>query len=726
MNPVDWEDVTIRPVQRNLQNVVEDIMEDASRANEKWNTYCKHAGHTVDEAQHSIGENVGWKELTPPSHNFYINNSEVEEPDGEPLQMDEEDPELARKREELRAIEERILLKKAAIALKTVETTSPDFSCNESPPCFALKDRVNLILQQKHPGSFLAKFRSPKKRIDSSSRSNGGLVQDDHPMKLRVKALMQQRYSDQSVLPENRKVPDFTPPPPSQNVTSPDDENGVNKGFQRFLSILNKGVDMDFLSRIVNDDSVDHPLGEERLNFQPPAAEYNLDPTFRRKSQQSDREASVLDSSRTNSIERKNDLHSQERSLSERLSLPDDDEKKNDRSRFKSPSAGKKEKKEEEKSQVDEQHKQLQNILQTLGMSLDVEEMSNLADRTQERLYGKKHDNTRVEQENRQRGSQKPHSKSSSSSSSSSTSSSRSTARSYSVSPSRRRCSHSRESRRMSERGHSRDTSGAGLTCHDGNEDSKEEWTYSDKGEEYPKVIASYQHPYAPNHTYPQPAAHSAFADNISSQDSQYSVYNSGTYSAASNSYWASTQGAIPPSFYTSGCPYSQNTYQHFSGSAVAPNMGYRPQRNSFNTQINLLVNPDLSKSEGQTGSSGNRYLQVVSTKQSNTNRGRCLQTLTKSAKRKRKLEAIKLKRGHLKEFKWAANKLNQLMTKGVALQLNNDDPEANLVKKGEAPQLNVDDPEAKQSEEEKRPPTEVEVKANLRKKKHDALWPFM
>ncbi|KAK9540332.1 hypothetical protein VZT92_002792 [Zoarces viviparus] len=673
MNPLDWDHGAVRSFQRSLspnhQNDVYNSMEDASFTNEEWHSFCKYASLTAGETQSSMG----WEELGLPQHNVYTQDSEVEDADGEAFEMDEEDPELARKRKELREIEEQILLKKAAIALKTVEpfvnsTTSPDFSCNKSASCIGatLRDRVKLILQQHHPASCLFKVRSPKERMNSSRLSKDGLLQDDHPLKLRVKALMKRRCSDPFVLPASIEVPELTPPPSSPSITSPDNENGVNEGFLRFLSVLNKGVDMDFLSRIVNDDSVDLPLGEELLNIPVPAVENMSDPTLRRESQQSDSGASLPGSCG----ERKSDRPSQERSLSERLSPPNDDEKKNDRSRSKSPSAVKKKKKEEEKTKVDEQREQLQNILKSLGLSLEVEEMSKLADRTQERLYGKKHEDTGVEQESRQRGSQRHYSNSSSSSSSSSASSSsassssfsRSSSRSNSPSPSRRRRSRSREPRRRPQHSRSRDRRGDGLTRHDGNEDSKEEQRYRDEDEKYPKEISSHQHPYQQNHTNTQP-------DNSLPQDSRYTADHSGIYSADLSSYWAPTQGAVPPFFYTSGRPISQNNYQSFPGSVVAPNVDYPPQRGSFD--INLFVNPDLSKSEGQTGSaSGSRCLQVISTEQP---------TCT-----------IWTRHRQLREIQ--------------------------LVEKVEVPQLIEDDTEAEQSEEQ-RPPTDKEIKANLRKK---------
>ncbi|XP_035515827.1 uncharacterized protein LOC118326827 isoform X2 [Morone saxatilis] len=332
MNPFNWE--ALQRLQRNLdlnhQTVVNSSMHNAPGTDDSWDTYCQHSTYTVDEPQSSMGVHLS-EELCHPSQNFYIKEPEVEDPDGEPFEMDEEDPELKRKWIELREIEEKILRKKVAIALKKVEpfgkeATPLGLSCNEqSATCTSasLKDRVNLILQQRHSVSFLSVVRSSKDRMNSSSRSKDVLLQEDHPLKLRVNALRKQRCSNLCVLPTNREVPDISPPLASRSVTSPaKEESSANQGFQRFLSVLNKGVDMDLLSRIVNDDSEDLPLGKELLDVQPPAMENKPDLPFRSESQRSNSGASLLGRSRTNSGERradpsKRDRH--ERSLSDHL-----------------------------------------------------------------------------------------------------------------------------------------------------------------------------------------------------------------------------------------------------------------------------------------------------------------------------------------------------------------------------------------------------------------------
>lgn len=138
-------------------------MENTSGTPNDWDPYCQYSRYTVDEPQGSTGVDLGSEARSPPSHNFYMKETEDEDPDGEP--MADEDPELTRKRKELKAIEEQILRKKVAIALKKVEPfvkgTSPQgfSSSEESATCnsASLQDRVNVILQQRHPVSSLSK-----------------------------------------------------------------------------------------------------------------------------------------------------------------------------------------------------------------------------------------------------------------------------------------------------------------------------------------------------------------------------------------------------------------------------------------------------------------------------------------------------------------------------------------------------------------------------------------
>lgn len=84
--------------------------------------------------------------------------------DGASLEEERVDVELARKRKELEEIEERIMHKKVAIALKhakpLVESLSSGFHAGFDPSdSLSLRDKVHRILQQRHPAGFLSQVR---------------------------------------------------------------------------------------------------------------------------------------------------------------------------------------------------------------------------------------------------------------------------------------------------------------------------------------------------------------------------------------------------------------------------------------------------------------------------------------------------------------------------------------------------------------------------------------
>lgn len=172
MNRPDWEDAARRlqhNVAPNHQSGVNNNMGLTSRTSYDWDPFYNYPQYTVNEPQGSRRVNVGWERLSPPSHDFQNNQSTAEDPDGEPLEIDDEDPELTRKRKELREIEEQIMQKKFALALKQVEPfvkkTAPGFACNEQSSTHkgeTLRDRVNAILQQRCSPSFLSKVSSSR------------------------------------------------------------------------------------------------------------------------------------------------------------------------------------------------------------------------------------------------------------------------------------------------------------------------------------------------------------------------------------------------------------------------------------------------------------------------------------------------------------------------------------------------------------------------------------
>lgn len=427
---------------------------------------------------------------------------------------------------------------------------------------------------------------------------------------------------------------------------------------------------MDLLSRIVNDDSEDVPLDREPPNIQPPAVENKSDPPLRSESQRSNSGASLPGHGRTISREKNTRSPNRKRSLS--------DEDKNDRrsdrfassSRSRAPPAAKKRKEEEEKPKVDEKHEQLQNILKTLGLSLEADEMSELTSRTQERLYGKKHE-IRREQD---RDSNRFHRTSSCSSSS------RSSSRSVSSSPSRRRRSRNRDSRPSltSEPVGSRERSRDGPTYQDDQLDSEEGLKHRDRDACDP--------PYPPNHEYPHPAAFAA-----DYRSSQYDAH----HSEAVHSYWRRTEDVASPSIHPSGHPWLQSTFPPFPSPVVTSKEVFPQQMNL--KDINFLVNPDLSVSEGQSGSSSDlRCLQVVRVKQTNTQKPQQQhwrpQRMSEDWTKSRPLYSREMT---------AVKQMEQAEAKTKALEEVKDDR----------------DSKGRHSEKEKQLPTDDEIKANLRKK---------
>ncbi|XP_064862332.1 eukaryotic translation initiation factor 3 subunit A-like [Oncorhynchus nerka] len=183
--------------------------------------------------------------------------------DGDPV-------ELLRNRMELEIIEEQIALKKAVLAMELVgpeskaickqKTKDKDLevlTTNVSNNDVTLKERVNCILRKRawtnecrskeaanqkvppklvlHPPKVVKSFveRMNESILHKDSRLKGSLTLDvheeEHPLKLKVEALLAQRHN------------------PTVNK-----EDKAAKGFQHFLDVLNKGVDIDRLSKIVN------------------------------------------------------------------------------------------------------------------------------------------------------------------------------------------------------------------------------------------------------------------------------------------------------------------------------------------------------------------------------------------------------------------------------------------------------------------------------------------
>lgn len=164
MDPVLWDAIQSLRSRRKQQSV--DNNSNAPETDSNQNSHCEYSGYPVVQPQSSASGSEEWEGPSSTSYDLYNPESEAKDPDGEQLLIEDEDPELARKREELREIEDQIKQKKVSIALKTVEhithtvknateapSTNGESGEREGP---TLRERAHAILQQRHPDSFLS------------------------------------------------------------------------------------------------------------------------------------------------------------------------------------------------------------------------------------------------------------------------------------------------------------------------------------------------------------------------------------------------------------------------------------------------------------------------------------------------------------------------------------------------------------------------------------------
>ncbi|XP_068558394.1 micronuclear linker histone polyprotein-like [Cebidichthys violaceus] len=204
-------------------------------------------------------------------------------------------------------------------------------------------------------------------------------------------------------------------------------EQKSTMGFQRFLNVLNKGVNVATLTKIVTQTSTE--VGDPTSST---SSFMNTDhpwsPGYARGQQGSNQNTSHWSESvgfqrRASSQLRHRSFSPKGQSLSDEKSLQKRDREQSylsSNSRSRSPS-------EEEKTTLtpedEHKHRQMQDVLQAIGMNLGSEELGQMSNRIQERLYGKKdsdrHRKGSRERDTRQVFSPRPRSRSSSSSRSS-------------------------------------------------------------------------------------------------------------------------------------------------------------------------------------------------------------------------------------------------------------------------------------------------------------------
>lgn len=142
MNP-QWDDGRRRQEPQHLRSILKKV----PKPDEDWRRYSQSPGPAVDEPS------TVQQGLDPVT-------------DGAFLEVERVDVELARKRKELEDIEERIMHKKVAIALKhakpLVESLSSGFRPGyDQSNSSSLREKVHRIMQQRHPAGFLSQVRLP-------------------------------------------------------------------------------------------------------------------------------------------------------------------------------------------------------------------------------------------------------------------------------------------------------------------------------------------------------------------------------------------------------------------------------------------------------------------------------------------------------------------------------------------------------------------------------------
>lgn len=338
----------------------------------------------------------------------------------------EDDQELARKKNELRMIKEQIAHKRAAIEHETCKTSTStklkgparkyrrftedvedDFTCplpsnyERNIPLEDKDIRKVDIWPQEYTSSSRLHSRSPallqpvlqmahvdrmdncflhRHRQDSHRQDTEG-----HPQSQSMRA---------PTFQSNEKDREYAFDATSRRLTPQCTvQNTAGEGFQRFLSVLNKGVDLNMLNRIAN--NVDQGAiggGGYRQNF--PQEKYPLHSgEVQPRSQGSCGLSQLVHDTHSYSGERSTNRPSLEpvpMDLLVRNELPCQDRDIDDRKgslRFDKVSM----------SQVLEETKmarpedlQVQNVLQAIGLELGVDELGQLSNRIQERLYGKK------------------------------------------------------------------------------------------------------------------------------------------------------------------------------------------------------------------------------------------------------------------------------------------------------------------------------------------------
>ncbi|XP_020795526.1 serine/arginine repetitive matrix protein 1-like [Boleophthalmus pectinirostris] len=214
---------------------------------------------------------------------------------------------------------------------------------------------------------FEKSYSPPRLRSGSYSRDH-----EDHSPSRTMYPL--NGSSRQTELGHHRLSPPPIPPPP------PPVEKKMSKGFQRFLDVLNMGVNVETLTKIVNQGSPDvnvrQPSSPPLHTNRPWTDEPNLRQQFWPETERSSKPPF---SSLSRSYSSNGKTLSEERVVESRQF-----ERKFPENRSASPTN------KNSSFEEDNKRKQMHDVLQAIGINLEFEELGQMSSRIQERLYGKK------------------------------------------------------------------------------------------------------------------------------------------------------------------------------------------------------------------------------------------------------------------------------------------------------------------------------------------------
>lgn len=211
--------------------------------------------------------------------------------------------------------------------------------------------------------TFTKSYTPPRPRSDSFSRD----LEDDYHDRTRFS------LNGSSRLPVSSHRRLSPPPPPPPPAAAP--EKKMSKGFQRFLDVLNMGVNVETLTKIVTQGSPD-------VKVPPPSSHpHDSGPwTTARSPRQNPQYWPQTERNQRLASPPPRSYSSNGRAMSEERAM----ESQNPERNFPSPT--------DSTPNFDDEHKrqQVHDVLQAIGIKLEFEELGRMSTRIQERLYGKK------------------------------------------------------------------------------------------------------------------------------------------------------------------------------------------------------------------------------------------------------------------------------------------------------------------------------------------------